>query len=47
MNDYIDRMKDVLVTKGYDVLYEQFSSGHDCLSWGEKLATGLIALIGK
>ena len=47
MKDYIDRMKDVLVAKGYDVFYEQFSSGHDCLSWGEKLGTGLIALIGK
>lgn len=47
MKDSIDRMRAVLITKGYDVFYEQSPSGHDYLSWGEKLATGLIALIGK
>ncbi|WP_034438883.1 alpha/beta hydrolase [Clostridium ihumii] len=47
MKDSIDRMRDVLITKGYDVFYEHSPSGHDFLSWGEKLATGLIALIGK
>ncbi len=47
MKDSIDRMRDILIAKGYDVSYEQSPSGHDFLSWGEKLATGLIALIGK
>lgn len=47
MKDYIDKLRDVLIAKGYDVFYEGFQSGHDFLSWGEKLATGLIALIGK
>ena len=35
------------VKKSGSPIYEGFQSGHDFLSWGEKLATGLIALIGK
>lgn len=47
MMDAIDNMYNVLFTKGYDVKYEYFQSGHDYLSWGETLANGLIELIGK
>jgi enterochelin esterase-like enzyme len=47
MMDAIDNMYNVLLLKGYDVKYEHFQSGHDYLSWGETLANGLIALIGK
>ncbi|WBW97788.1 alpha/beta hydrolase [Oceanirhabdus sp. W0125-5] len=39
--------KEVLESKGYPVSYEEFKSGHDYLSWGETLGTGLIALIGN
>ncbi|MGH4123448.1 MAG: alpha/beta hydrolase [Clostridium sp.] len=47
MMEAINNMRDVLLSKGYNVKYENFYSGHDYLSWGETLATGLIALIGK
>lgn len=47
MMEVINNMRDVLLSKGYRVKYENFYSGHDYLSWGETLATGLIALIGK
>ena len=40
-------MRDVLLAKGYDVHYRQFSSGHDYLNWRGTLADGLLALIGK
>lgn len=40
------KLKDVLISKGYTVNFEYFNSGHDCLSWGETLANGLISLIG-
>jgi enterochelin esterase family protein len=43
----INNMRDVLLSKGYDVTYENFQSGHDYLGWGETLGTGLIALLGK
>lgn len=47
MMDVINNMRDVLLSKGYSVKYENFYSGHDYLSWGETLANGLIALIGE
>ncbi|GKX66634.1 alpha/beta hydrolase [Inconstantimicrobium mannanitabidum] len=40
------KLRDMLLAKGYDVYFEQFNSGHDYLSWGETLASGLISLIG-
>ncbi len=40
------KLRDVLESKGYEVKYEEFNSGHDYLCWGETLANGLIALIG-
>ncbi len=39
-------LKDTLTSKGYDVEFQWFKSGHDYLSWGENLANGLISLIG-
>jgi enterochelin esterase family protein len=38
--------KDLLLSKGYDLYFEEFKSGHDYLCWGETLANGLISLIG-
>lgn len=46
MMEVINNMRDVLIKKGYEVSYETFPSGHDYLSWGETLGTGLIELIG-
>ncbi len=40
-------MKDVLLSKGYQVAYSEFKGGHDYLSWGETLAKGLVYLIGN
>lgn len=44
MADYISSFRDLLINKGYEVHYETFPSGHDYLSWGETLVTGLITL---
>ena len=41
------KLKDVLLSKGYEAHFEYFNSGHDYLCWGETLANGLISLIGK
>jgi len=41
------KLRDVLISKGYDVAFEEFKSGHDYLCWGETLAHGLISLIGR
>jgi enterochelin esterase family protein len=38
------RMRDVLLAKGYDVTYSEFSGGHHFISWRGSLADGLIAL---
>lgn len=40
------KLRDILLAKGYHVYFEKFNSGHDYLSWGETLASGLISLIG-
>jgi len=47
MMEVIKNMRNTLLAKGYKVSYEEFQSGHDYLSWGETLASGLIALIGN
>lgn len=39
-------MRDVLLSKGYEVHYQQFVGGHDYLGWRGTLADGLIDLIG-
>jgi len=40
-------LRDVLTAKGYDVYYQQFTGGHDDLSWRGTFADGLIALLGR
>ena len=39
-------IRDVLLTKGYEVHYQQFVGGHDYLSWQGTFADGLMDLIG-
>lgn len=39
-------LRDILISKGYNVDFQWFNGGHDYLSWGETLANGLISLIG-
>ena len=38
-------MRDVLRVKGYEVHYQEFSTGHNPLNWKGTLATGLLALL--
>jgi enterochelin esterase family protein len=40
-------MRDVLLLKGYEVSYAEFSGGHDYLCWRGSLADGLLSLIGN
>jgi len=44
--DTNNNLRDVLISKGHTVDFEEFKSGHDYLCWGETLAHGLISLIG-
>ena len=37
-------MRDVLLAKGYDVSYHEYSGGHNFVSWRGSVADGLIAL---
>jgi enterochelin esterase-like enzyme len=39
--------RDVLLARGYEVHYHEFSGGHDFLSWRGDLADGLITLLGS
>lgn len=40
-------LRDVLLLKGYEVTYAEFSSNHDSVQWRGSLADGLLALIGR
>ena len=40
-------MRDVLLLKGYPVIYREFDGGHDYLYWRGSLADGLMSLIGQ
>jgi enterochelin esterase family protein len=46
MIDTNNRLREILIDKGYTVDFEKFKSGHDYLCWGETFANGLISLIG-
>lgn len=39
-------MRDLLIAKGYDVSYREYSGGHDFVTWRGSLADGLIHLAG-
>jgi enterochelin esterase-like enzyme len=39
-------LRDVLLSKGYEVHFQQFVSGHDDVSWRGTFADGLIELLG-
>jgi len=39
-------LRNVLISKGYEVHYQQFQGAHDYLSWRGTLADGLILLMG-
>ncbi|MFE2430477.1 enterochelin esterase [Streptomyces sp. NPDC059373] len=40
------RLRDVLMTKGYEVEYREINGGHDYVCWREELAEGLVAMLG-
>lgn len=40
-------MRDVLKSKGYEVYYQEFQSGHDWTGWRKTLPDGLIVLFDK
>lgn len=41
------RMRDILIAKGYDVMYREYAGGHDWFMWAEGLAGGLLHLAGS
>ena len=40
-------MRDVLKSKGYEVYYQEFQSGHDWSGWRKTLPDGLMVLFEK
>jgi enterochelin esterase-like enzyme len=40
-------LRDILVLKGYPIVYREFDGGHDYFYWRGSLADGLIALLGQ
>ena len=47
MMDVINKFRDILLSKGYKLHYDQFESGHDYLCWGEQLGMALIYMFKK
>lgn len=41
------RIRDVLETKGYAVIYREYNGGHDYFNWRGTFGDALIALLGK
>jgi enterochelin esterase family protein len=39
-------MRDVLLAKGYEVHYHEFSGAHNPMNWPDSLPLGLMALLG-
>ena len=39
-------MHELLVEKGYDVVYEEYNGGHNYPSWRDGVGEGLEALFG-
>jgi enterochelin esterase family protein len=40
-------LRDILMVKGYALVYREFDGGHDYFSWRGSFADGLIALLGQ
>jgi enterochelin esterase family protein len=40
------RMHALLVDRGYEVVYEEYSGGHNYPSWRDRVGRGLEALLG-
>ena len=40
-------LRDVLLAKGYDVIYREVGGGHDFVHWRAMLADGLMTLLKR
>ena len=41
------RMRDTLLTKGYDVHYQEFNGNHSYVNWRGSFGEGLLWLLGR
>lgn len=46
LQESAQRLRDLLMTKGYKLTYHEYNGGHDYLCWRSDIANGLIALCG-